>query len=234
MPPSITRGHTFATNDIVNANDLNDLVRRATISGLSSGDIGSALGISIFSSASGASAGVMSYEYEPDGVVTGGPYTQVKYLIHQLSGAKVSIFTPGGLETRRFVCHNASLGHGTAWLAPNAGAVGVTMTCDFTYVTGVARHDCIGAQTGTFSDSSSTNVTNMLRLTIKGIAPARVVDAGDTIRKYYYLLNAATGQYQHSPGATITSKVYGLAMRPSDSGDTILPVYLMGGPVWRS
>jgi len=234
MPPSITRGHTFATNDIVNANDLNDLVRRATISGLSAGDIGSALGISIFSAASGASAGVVTYEYEPDGVVTGGPYSQVKYLIHQVSGAQVALFMPGGLETRRFHTRFPSLAHGTSWVASIFGAAGMTLACDYTYPIGVARHDCIGAQTGTFSDTSSTSVRSILRLTIKGVAPARVVDAADTIRKYYYLLNAATGQFQHSPGATSTSKVFGLAMRPTDSGDTVLPMYLMGGPIWRS
>jgi len=234
MTVSIVRGHTFQTNDVVSANDLNDLVRRAIISGVSAADLGSPLGISIFSAASGASAGVMTYEYEPDGVVTGGPYAQVKYLIHQKSGAQVAIFMPGGLETRRFISRSPSLARGSCWLASIFGSAGVTLACDFTYSVGVARHDPIGTQTGTFSDSSSTNATSMLRLTMKGIAPARVVDAGDTIRKFYYLLNAATGQWQHSPGATNTSKVFALAMRPSDSGDTTLPAYFFGAALWRS
>jgi hypothetical protein len=234
MPPSLSRGHTFLTNDVVTANDLNDLVRRATVSGLSSGDLGSVLGISIFSAASGASAGVMSYEYEPDGVVVGTGYSQVKYLIHQKSGAQVAIFMPGGLETRRFASRTPSLARGSAWLASIFGSAGVTLVCDFTYSAGVARHDPIGSQTGTFSDSSPTNATGLLRLTMKGIGPARVVDAGDTIRKYYYLLNAATAQWQHSPGATNTSKVFALAMRPTDSGDIVAPAYFLGAPVWRS
>lgn len=234
MPVSITRGHTFGVNDIVTANDLNDLVRRAVISGVSSADLGAPLGISVFSAASGASPGVVTYEYEPDGVVTGGPYTQAKYLIHQVSGGQVALFFPGGMETRRFASRDPSFAHGSAWLSSAVGSAGITMVATFVYATGVARHDQIGSQTGTFSNSSPTDPRGLLRLTMRGIAPSRVVDAGDTIRKFYYNLNAATGQWQHSPGATNTSKVFGLAMRPSDSGDTVLPMFCFGAPIWRS
>lgn len=235
MAITITAGHQFATNEIANAGTLNDLVQHATISGLTAADIsGSILGISVFSGASGASPGSVSYEYQPDQTLLGGPYALPMYLITQFTGAKVALFSPYGLETRRFVNRNENnLVPGTAFLIRLGEGANVTLSCTVGYAIGVPRHDFLGSSYGTTS-SSPTDPSNTPRLTIRGPCPANVVDAGDTIRKFYYLLNAVTGQWQHSPSATNTDKVAALALRPNDSGGNTFPMFLFGAPVWRS
>lgn len=225
---SITRGHTFDLTDIVTAQTLNDLVRRATISGLTVADIpGSSAQISVFSAASGAGPGWISAQYERLRTASNSSSAEFKYVLTSPAG-EVALFNPYGLETRRFYQSEGGFSHGQAGLV-SLGSAGITLTATFAYSTGFPQHHHIGgvansAASGTFP-----------RFVMRGPIPANVVDAGGPlIRKYYYLLNASTAQYQHSAGATNTDKVLGMSLDLQLEGDTRIPAFLFGAPIWRS
>jgi len=232
--PTITRGHHYGITDIVNAGDLNELVSRAQISGLTLADLGSGIAIlSNFSAASDAAVGWITAKYEIPRLTFGASFAEYIYTIKvdtQPGGnTDVALFKPLGLESGRFCSAVRPQEPGSALFIRIDGANGVTMTLTHGYTTGTPQHAWLGANIGTAATAAGTN---RARLVIQGFHGSRVVDAGDTIRKYYYLLNAVTAQWQHSPNATNVDKVAALSMNQSRN-DAEMPAYLFGAPIWR-
>jgi hypothetical protein len=229
---AIVRGHNFQINDLCNAQDLNDLVRLAQISNLGLSDLGGSFpALSALSAPSGAGTGWIAAQHEAPLAAAQGSYTQLSYVITTHSG-QVALFNPYGLETRRLYWR----GDGDPLLVPGlgfhsrvVGAPNVTLECSIGYsVTGNPIHQFVGSNIGTAASGTA------LRLRFAGIHGANVVDGGDTIRKYYYFLNAATGQWQHSPGATNTQFVHALALEGTLNGSTTLPAFLFGALLRRA
>jgi len=230
--PTITRGHNYGITDIVNAVDLNELVSRAQITGLTLSDLGSGVAImSNFSAASNAAVGWITAKYEIPRLTFGASFAEYIYTIKVDSQANpdVALFKPHGLESGRFCSAVRPQEPGSALLIRVDAANGVTLTLTHGYTTGTPHHAWIGANIGTAATAAGTN---RARLVVQGFHGSRVVDAGDTIRKYYYLLNAVTAQWQHSPSATNTDKVAALSMNQSRN-DAEMPAYLFGAPIWR-
>lgn len=229
--PTIVRGHSFGIHDIVTAQTLNDLVRLAQISGLSIGDVtGTTVQISVFSAPSGAANGWVSAQYEPTFVSANASHSQFNYVIKTAAGP-VALFKPLGLETNRF--HNAenTFPPGSALLIKVTGAANVTLQVTGGYSVGSAQHSFLGANYGT----SVSSATNFPRVVLKGAHDSRAVDAGGpAVYHYFYLINAVTAQWQHSPGVTDTDKVAAISMDHGLSGDTTIPGWLFGAPLWRA
>lgn len=230
--PTITRGHSYGTTDIVNAGDLNELVSRARITGIVLSDLGSGIAImSNFSAATDAAVGWITCKYEIPRLTFGASFAENNYTIKVDSQVPndVSLFKPLGLESGRFCSVVRPQEPGSALLIQVVGGVGVTLPLTHGYTVGSPQHGWIGANIGTAPTAAGAN---RARLVVAGFHGSRVVDASDTIRKYYYLLNAVTAQWQHSPGATNVDKVAALSMNQSRN-DAEMPAWLFAAPIWR-
>jgi hypothetical protein len=231
--PTITRGHNYGINDFVNAADLNELVSRAQITGLTVADLGSGIAImSSFSAPTDAAVGWITAKYEVPRLTFGASFAEYIYTIKVDSQANpdVALFKPLGLESGRFCSTVRPQEPGNALFIRVDASNGVTLSLTHGYTTGTPQHAWLGANIGTAATAAGTNRT---RLVIGGFFGSRVVDAGDTIRKYYYMLNAVTGQWQHSPGATNVDKVGALSMNQSRN-DAEMPAWMFSAPIWRA
>lgn len=231
--PTITRGHSYGTNDIANADDLNELVSRAQITGIVVGDLGSGVAIlSDYSAPSDAAVGWITAKYEIPRLTFGASFAEYIYTIKvdSQSNPDVAVFKPLGLESGRFCSAVRPQEPGNALFIRTTAEMSVTLTLTHGYTTGTPQHAWLGANIGTAPTLAGTN---RARLIVAGFFGSRVVDAGDTIRKYYYMLNAVTGQWQHSPGATNVDKVAALSMNQSRN-DAEMPAWMFAAPIWRN
>ena len=232
MSVTVVRGHTFDISDIATADGLNDLIRRATIAGLTIADFpGSSAQISTFSAPASAPNGWVSAQYDPLFLATQASGAEFNYVLTS-PGGQVALFKPAGLETRRFFAGQDSYAWGSALLIRALGAPSATLHLTAAYNTGFPQHQFLG---GGYNTAASGT---MPRLIVKGFVGANVVDAGPGsdvgLRHYYYLLNASTAQFQHSAGVTNTDKVMGVSVQTSLTGNTIIPAFLYGAPIWRA
>lgn len=230
MPATITRGKSFGLTELVAAGSLNQLVTAAGITGLSSADLGTFAQIySNGSAPSTAAVGSISAQYEGVNDSASISLAEFKYVLSGPTG-QVALFSPYGLETRRIKhADGGTLSAGLIQLIKSSTAAPASLAGTYTYSTGTPQHHFIGglqstALSGTYG-----------RLIMRGIIGANIVDAGGApVRHYAYLLNAATGQFQHSAGVTNTNKVLGLSLDNRRSGDAVIPFFLFGAPIWRS
>lgn len=232
--PTITRGHSYGTTDIVNAGDLNELVSRALITGIVLSDLGSGVAImSNFSAATDAAVGWITCKYEIPRLTFGASFAEMNYTIKvdsQSGNTDVALFKPLGLESGRFCSAVRPQEPGNALFIRVDAGTPLTLTLTHGYTTGTPQHAWLGANIGTAPTAAGLN---RARLIVAGFFGSRVVDAGDTIRKYYYMLNAVTGQWQHSPGATNVDKVGAISMNQARN-DAEMPAWMFAAPIWRN
>ena len=233
MAISIARGHQYATTDLVTSGNLNDLIYRASITGVVASDFGSLLTITSYSLPAAPSVGSVAAQYEPFKSLNSASCSDLRYVVQGPHGP-VAIWGQYGLETRRFYYRGdaaAFLSPGSPFNLRRTGAASVTLATTIGYsTTGVSIKDFVGSCHGTAVSGSYP------RLTYSGFEDSNVVDGGDTaLRHYYYQLNAGgLGLMQHSPGATSTDGVLGLGLDDSLSGAIIAPWWTFGAPLFRS
>ena len=228
MAATIGRGKSFDVNELLSAASLNQLVRNASINGLSGVDLGSNPQISNGSAPSDAGNGWISAQYEAVKDSNSASLAEYKYVLTSPFG-QVALFSPYGFETRRFVHKDGgTLAAGLVELV-STGNNSASLAATYSYATGTPRHDAIGCLQTTCPSGTHG------RLIMKGPVGAAVVDAGGAaVRHYGYLLNASTGQLQHSAGVTNTDKVLSISLDHRRTGDAVIPFWMFGSPVWRS
>jgi len=229
---TIRRGWNFQPTDILQAFSLNQLVKNASITGLSLSDLaGSQVAqISVFSAPSGVPTGWVSAQYEKPLVSTAASYSEFNYVL-QTDAGPVALFKPGGLETKRFAFleQNNTL-PGSCITIKDLGAASVTLVSGIGVVgAGVNIHAWVGANPFT----ANTGVSNVPRLVFRGLAPIRVTD-GDTAPRHYYGRKAVgIDAWEAQPQLANSTKLAALGLEPSVSAAWVAPAWFFGGIVNR-
>lgn len=235
---TITRGYSFAVNDVVTAFTLNKLVSGAVISGLTASDFSNSSGLITIGTAptDTMAVGALAAIYETPLTQSTASWAEHNYLLKTTEGL-VALFKPLGLETRRFF--HASSGADVPGVAFsfNVSGAGPTLLCDRSYSDqATPRHLFLGSPPVTCNTGASNH---MNRIIIKGVATVRILEvpsgAGTQARRYFQMDNrSATGQWEHSSGATSTDKVAGMALDIQTGNDNRVTGFLFGGPLYRS
>ena len=244
---TIVRGHSFTTHEVVEGSSLTELVSRATISDLSVDDLGSGLAwSSVYTAPSNPAYGWLTSVYEFPVLSSGPTYLDFHVLVRvptanvaatNSSYSDVALFSPHRMETKRAVCFQGigipfSAGS-PIWFYPEASS-GATLS-----VLGRDAHTVghLGVFLGT-AGTGSTEPFNNNRLAFKGLVTGflkLVISSNPSILPHYYAHQTSDNQWSYHAG-TQFDPVFLFSM--TNKWDTAYnlrePVYLFGGPMWRS
>lgn len=232
---TITRGHSFAVNDVVTAFTLNKLVSGAIISGLTASEFAGSDGIINVGTAPTDTMqdGALAAIYEAPFTSSTPSFVEYNYLLKMREGL-VALFKPLGLESRRFFHDDSPNVPGTAFTFQVTGQ-GATLIASRGYTDQTdPRHLFLGAGNAT---ANSTVSNHMIRMTLKGVATTRisVSGTGNTQKRRYFAVdnNSGTGAWASST-ATNSDKTAGMALNIQTAGDTRVVSWLFGAPLYRA
>lgn len=229
MAITITRGKTFQPDEFARAANLHQLIDNATIAGITLDSFGGTVSAVSTTEPGSPSVGNVwtrdeSYGFEAS---TYSTLRERNYIVQTAHG-DVSLFTPYGLETTRFVAGAGSTTYPRGMPVRPDGASGATMGAWDLASTAQVWMNIIGTSVEVVSTGTSG------RVRIHGLVAARTSPVPN-VQPWPPMYHRGAGIEAWAPSsATNLDGVWAQQMSDIASGSNIrVPAWLYGAPVWR-